>query len=45
MKRKKAKIGKNLEKYYRWCRRSWHRSYMKTVRILEKQLGYEIQAC
>ncbi|MDP3921728.1 MAG: hypothetical protein Q8R76_13095 [Candidatus Omnitrophota bacterium] len=45
MKPKTTKIKRNVEKYYRWFRRSWHRSYMKTVKILELELGYEIHAC
>ena len=34
-----------IQKHYRWFRRSFYRNYLKRVRITEREIGGEIQAC
>lgn len=36
---------RRLKVMHRWFRKSWYRAYIRTVRMLEDQLGYEIYAC
>lgn len=45
MRRKKTKINRVVEKYYRWLRRSWYFAYLKPVRQIEEEIGGELHAC
>lgn len=35
----------NVEKHCRWFRRYCYRQYIRRVRIIEREIGGQIQAC
>ncbi len=45
MKRKRAKIGKEVKKCYRWLRRKAYQVWVAQVQATELAIGGELDAC